>query len=44
MLNESHVIEADEAPVQDGHLGSYCRVGARAAVLKPHLVLHQESS
>ena len=35
MLNESRMIEADEDPVQDGHLGSRCCVGMRAAVLKP---------
>lgn len=35
MLNESRMIEADEAPVQDGHFGSCCCVGMRTAVLKP---------
>ena len=38
VLNESRMIEADEAPVQDGHLSSCCCVGIRAAVLKPHFV------
>lgn len=44
MLNESHMIEAGEPLVQDGHLVSHCCVGMRAAVLSSSLPLHSSTS
>lgn len=43
MLNESLMIEADEPLMQDGHLGSRCCVGMRAAVLSSSLALHSST-